>query len=140
MYIHKHEVNQQIDKISEENIIQPAISLGSNPLQNLQTNYVSVENKNWEWLQTNRSKYSLTNMNDLADEVRCCNYFPTFDLSSMRKQFFSWEIFSLKHEGLKITSLEQYKMRKLQFIYTSPAYIQHQQKNTFKSQLKLLED
>lgn len=88
--IHKEEVHKQINKMLDQNLIQPSHSPWSSPIWVVPKKLDATGKQKWRVVidyrrlneKTIDDKYPLPNINDLLDKLGRCQYFTTLDLAS----------------------------------------------------------
>lgn len=89
-FIHKPEVDKQINSMLEQNIIRPSNSPWSSPIWIVPKKADASGKKKWRIVvdyrklneKTIDDKYPLPNITDVLDKLGKCNYFTTLDLAS----------------------------------------------------------
>ena len=89
-YIHKKEVESQINKMLDQNIIRPSNSPWSSPIWVVPKKMDASGKQKWRVVvdyrklneKTIDDKYPLPNITDLLDKLGRCQYFSTLDLAS----------------------------------------------------------
>lgn len=89
-YIHKEEVQNQITKMLEENIIRPSNSPWSSPIWIVPKKLDKSGNKKWRMVvdyrklneKTIDDRYLIPNISEILDKLGRCMYFTTLDLAS----------------------------------------------------------
>lgn len=89
-YCHKQEVNEQINKLLQQNIIRPSISPWTSPMWIVPKKADSDGNKKWRLVvdyrklneKTIDDKYPMPSITEILDKLGRCQYFTTLDLAS----------------------------------------------------------
>ena len=89
-FVHKEEVNKQIQKMLNEKIIRPSYSTWSSPIWVVPKKADASGKKKWRIVvdyrklneKTVDDKYPIPNITDVLDKLGKCNYFSTIDLAS----------------------------------------------------------
>ncbi|KAI5756548.1 hypothetical protein M8J77_025839 [Diaphorina citri] len=89
-HVHKAEVQQQIQKMLDDEIIRPSNSPWSSPLWVVPKKMDASGKRKWRIVidyrklneKTVGDRYPLPNINDLLDKLGRCHYFSTLDLAS----------------------------------------------------------
>lgn len=89
-YIHKDEVQRQINKMLEDGIIQPSFSPWSSPIWIVPKKLDASQKPKWRLVidyrklnaKTISDRYPLPNISEILDKLGRCNYFSTLDLAS----------------------------------------------------------
>lgn len=89
-YVHKEEVNKQVNQMLEDGIIQPSNSPWSSPIWIVPKKMDASGQKKWRLVvdyrklneKTVDDRYPLPNITDILDKLGRCQYFTTLDLAS----------------------------------------------------------
>lgn len=89
-HVHKQEVNSQIKKMLEDNIIRPSCSPWSSPVWIVPKKQDAAGTQKWRMVvdyrkineKTIEDRYPLPNITDILDRLGRSNYFTTLDLAS----------------------------------------------------------
>lgn len=89
-YVHKQEVQKQINKMLQDGIIRPSSSPWSSPIWVVPKKLDASGQRKWRIVvdyrkvneKTITDRYPLPNITDILDKLGRCNYFTTLDLAS----------------------------------------------------------
>jgi hypothetical protein len=89
-FIHKQEVQNQINEMLNQNIIRPSSSPWSSPIWIVPKKADASGKKKWRIVvdfrklnnKTTEDRYPIPNINDILDKLGKCNYFSTIDMKS----------------------------------------------------------